>query len=125
MNDTSFGVGTCGEACWSAKEDVCRCSCGGRNHGITRTGTPAPVRQCRRGMWQYKLTAICDFPQAYRMADDAFHTWVREHGYGEPWKDRTFCAKATPSQCRWAEVVNANIVNTRGVPDAYLVWTRV
>jgi hypothetical protein len=28
---------TCGEACWSAKEEVCRCSCGGKNHGIYKT----------------------------------------------------------------------------------------
>ena len=25
---------TCGDACWHAREDICRCSCGGKNHGI-------------------------------------------------------------------------------------------
>lgn len=24
---------TCGEACWTAKEELCKCSCGGHNHG--------------------------------------------------------------------------------------------
>ena len=28
---------TCGDACWAARSDVCRCSCDGKNHGITRT----------------------------------------------------------------------------------------
>ena len=28
---------TCGEACWHAIEDVCRCSCGGKNHGCLRS----------------------------------------------------------------------------------------
>lgn len=125
VNDLNFGVGTCGEACWGAKEDICRCFCRGRNHGITRTGATAPVRQCRKGMWQHRLTAVCSYGEAQRLVYDALAAWTREHGYGEPWRDRTFCAKATPSQSRWAEVVNANIVNKRGEPDAYLVWERV
>lgn len=29
---------TCNEACWSAREDACSCSCGGANHGILRPG---------------------------------------------------------------------------------------
>lgn len=36
---------TCGIACWTAQEDVCRCSCGGINHGIARTdASKSPVR---------------------------------------------------------------------------------
>lgn len=37
---------TCGPACWEAREDVCRCECGGKNHGILRSADG--VRPCRR-----------------------------------------------------------------------------
>jgi hypothetical protein len=29
----------CTSKCWHAEEDVCRCSCGGRNHGIGHAPT--------------------------------------------------------------------------------------
>jgi len=31
-----FALTACGPACWEAREEVCRCSCGGVNHGIHR-----------------------------------------------------------------------------------------
>lgn len=31
-----FALTACGPACWEAKDDVCRCSCGGAHHGIHR-----------------------------------------------------------------------------------------
>jgi hypothetical protein len=37
---------TCGAACWYAREDICRCSCGGANHGILVTGDEQPRRNC-------------------------------------------------------------------------------
>ena len=49
---------TCGEACWHAREDVCRCSCGGRNHGCLRDGNTQPDRVCRKGQYIYKLLAV-------------------------------------------------------------------
>ena len=52
---------TCGEACWCAKEDICRCSCGGKNHGILRTenGTQ-PVRTAKIDGYRYELLAVGD-----------------------------------------------------------------
>lgn len=39
---------TCGEACWEAREDVCRCCCGGKNHGCMRTADGIrPTRNCK------------------------------------------------------------------------------
>ena len=49
---------TCAEACWHAREDVCRCSCGGANHGclISPDGTQ-PERTRRIDGVRYKLQA--------------------------------------------------------------------
>lgn len=50
---------TCGEACWQAREDICRCSCGGKNHGCLRTpeGT-RPVRMAKINGYRYVLRAV-------------------------------------------------------------------
>jgi hypothetical protein len=50
---------TCGDACWHAKEDICRCSCGGKNHGCLRTEDgqqPARTRKIKGAM--YQLAAV-------------------------------------------------------------------
>ena len=50
---------TCGEACWEAREDVCRCSCGGANHGILRTANGIqPVRSRKLQGFMYHLLAV-------------------------------------------------------------------
>ncbi|MEI7881365.1 MAG: hypothetical protein WCG36_07150 [bacterium] len=50
---------TCGEACWHAHEKECRCSCGGRNHGILNTPDgQRPDRMCRMNGHVYKLAAV-------------------------------------------------------------------
>jgi len=48
---------TCGEACWCAHEDVCRCSCGGKNHGIMRAGE-RPERTRKLNGYLYQLVAV-------------------------------------------------------------------
>jgi len=59
---TLFGLltdATCGDACWAAREDVCRCSCDGRNHGITRTvDGERPTRTRRVRAHRYQLLAV-------------------------------------------------------------------
>lgn len=50
---------TCGEACWHAREEVCRCSCGGANHGcLTHADGKRPERTCKMGGHFYKLKAV-------------------------------------------------------------------
>jgi hypothetical protein len=49
---------TCGEPCWHAKEDICRCSCGGRNHGCLNHGGEQPVRAARIDGVAYKLAGV-------------------------------------------------------------------
>lgn len=50
---------TCGEICWHAQEDVCRCSCGGRNHGcLTVDGATRPVRTSKIDGVRYALAGV-------------------------------------------------------------------
>lgn len=86
---------TCGEACWHAREDVCRCSCGGRNHGcLTHGDGKRPERTSKIGGHLYKLLAvgrrndICaqaseiNRQAGYRAVDKA-HLVVDSHGVYE------------------------------------------
>jgi hypothetical protein len=53
-----FSDQTCGEGCWKAKEDVCRCECGGKNHGIhLRTGEKG-VRASKISGYRYELAGV-------------------------------------------------------------------
>lgn len=55
---------TCGEACWHAKEEVCRCSCGGRNHGcLNHSGEAKPERTAKIDGHAYKLIAVGKFSE--------------------------------------------------------------
>lgn len=49
---------TCGEACWHAREDVCRCSCGGRNHGCLTHGGATPERTSKIDGAMYRLKSV-------------------------------------------------------------------
>lgn len=50
---------TCGEACWEAREDVCRCSCGGKNHGCLRSKDGVrPTRNAKIDGYRYELKAV-------------------------------------------------------------------
>lgn len=63
---------TCGEACWEAREDVCRCSCGGRNHGCLRTPDgKRPERTRKIDGFRYVLRGIRDVCDAARRINEA------------------------------------------------------
>jgi hypothetical protein len=49
---------TCGEACWHAREEICRCSCGGRNHGCLSHGGTRPERTAKIDGHRYKLAGV-------------------------------------------------------------------
>jgi hypothetical protein len=50
---------TCGEPCWHAVEDICRCSCGGKNHGcLTTADGKQPVRASKIDGERYKLAGV-------------------------------------------------------------------
>lgn len=69
---------TCGFACWEAREDVCRCSCGGKNHGVLRhAGAVQPQRTAKIDGYLYKLEAVGARREVGGLADGV----NREFGY--------------------------------------------
>jgi len=62
---------TCGEACWHAREEICRCSCGGVNHGCLKTkdGT-RPIRSSKINGQFYKLKGVGEFKDLYNQAKE-------------------------------------------------------
>src|SRR3990167_4742820 len=72
---------TCGDMCWQAREDVCRCSCGGANHGCLRTADGVqPARTAKLEGERYTLKAVGDIKElhdeAYAMNKAAGITYV-------------------------------------------------
>lgn len=63
---------TCGAECWYAKQDVCRCSCGGKNHGVmlTKDGTQ-PERTARIDGFMYRLEAVGPYTKINDLANRA------------------------------------------------------
>jgi len=56
---TTLTGATCGYICWYAREDVCRCSCGGERHGVLRDGTgDQPRREAKIQGRRYVLAAV-------------------------------------------------------------------
>ncbi len=49
---------TCGDHCWHAREVDCRCSCGGKNHGILLRGGEVPKRTRKIAGSFYELMEI-------------------------------------------------------------------
>ncbi len=61
----------CGFACWEAREDVCRCSCGGRNHGISRKPSCAAVaKPARQMVWENYLWQLDRVAKPVLWAED-------------------------------------------------------
>lgn len=61
---------TCGEACWTAKEELCKCSCGGNNHGCLNTPESiTPKRTCKIDGFRYELIAIGKYSEIYNYGE--------------------------------------------------------
>lgn len=123
---------TCGEACWQAREDVCRCCCNGSNHGITRTTGERPERNKRKGVSRYQLMAVTSYSEACAMARNDYGDWLRAKTLpGEHYPrrlyphDRVIYNLATTSQQKWPEVQNVPLTDHWGRCDTYLVWERL
>lgn len=108
---------TCGEACWEAREDVCRCSCGGKNHGCMRTADGTrPTRNAKIDGVRYELKAIGDVHAQCESINKAFPRKPVKYGTHEivyPWNytDPNAPArvkKATKDQlAKWPELASA------------------
>jgi hypothetical protein len=49
---------TCGDLCWHARDLVCHCSCGGKNHGIFARGGDQPIRTAKIDGKMYELAEV-------------------------------------------------------------------
>lgn len=125
---------TCGDSCWHAREDICRCSCAGKNHGILTQGGTAPVRNSKVKGEFFELVAVIPGPCEGECWHDAFVRTDREvnqiiedrfpgidpYAYGEFREGTIFPVidrKPSPTQLKWPEV--------QAVPEAYrLIWAR-
>ena len=125
---------TCGDTCWHAREEVCRCSCGGANHGILTAGGCQPVRNSRIDGNFYELVAVIPgrgegecWNDAFKRSDAEFTRILEErfpdidmYAYGAWREEKTLPVvdrKISASQAKWPEV--------QAVPNAYrLIWSR-
>lgn len=128
---------TCGAACWEAREDVCRCSCGGKNHGIHRRGGTAE-RTAKIDGLRYTLLGVGTHRDLLEDAEkingeivvskywDYSYRSFKVHRYDE--KERGAAARlkyATDAQIeKWAELA-AFKGKDRYHSDAALLWARV
>lgn len=116
---------TCGEACWCAMEDVCRCSCGGKNHGIFRRGGSRPERTCKIKGMLYKVHTICQsYYEAKKLcyelrkaANDVSKYTGLVYYDSEP-GDMYHSKSITPNQAKWPEVQNV-------AGAKYIIWQRI
>ena len=105
---------TCGASCWEAREDVCRCSCGGRNHGLAKQGGRGP-RTCKAGRARYELVAVvAESEKPYQMAAEMSEEATGERQRGNfsirpNWGPQPLFAvqPSTKAQQKWPEVGQA------------------
>ena len=140
MADT-LTIATCNIACWMAREEDCRCSCGGVGHGVLLAGGEQPRRNRLIKGKRYVLAAVTTG------WDDPFRDWYRAErasileafgvAYGSGSRqflpDRfTVSALASESQSRtWPEAGRAEHIRWAGtahesktIQRPYLHWIR-
>jgi hypothetical protein len=131
----------CNFACWEAREDVCRCECGGKNHGILKRdpGMVLPKRRSKINDHIYNLLAVMT-DQAYYLAEQinrqdgpwkideltdwqgkpiTYRHWWRDNDPGAPCRVKR---ASKDQQARWPELEPyRNLPRYKGL---YLVWLR-
>jgi len=124
---------TCGDACWRAREEICRCSCAGRNHGCLQSSEGVqPTRTSRISGKVFQLAAIGSYPQmesakrAIEQAAIAAGYYRTSHSgryvYAQDVAERKSASKAQVA--KWVELAAA-----RDLPhyaqERDLLWIRV
>ena len=81
LMDAILTGATCGDACWHAREDVCRCSCRGANHGCLRgANSEQPTRTSRIKDHAYTLFAVVgEYRDAWKL-ESAINNAARDAG---------------------------------------------
>lgn len=144
MHTHIFALVGCGPQCWEAKDDVCRCSCGGRNHGIRRNNAPGCEHLKRQLVYDGYIFELANVSEPHDMGyghfspsrfdDEAMaantaagiqfyyaHTARKHYGYFPV----AIVRVATDSQiAKWPELANwrGKVSPLYGKP--YLFWKR-
>lgn len=136
---------TCAEACWYAREDVCRCSCGGKNHGsLRRPGGDRPARTRRVQGERYELAGIVGYDpdghgyfaaferaardEADRVNDGkaAGRSGLVKRQYGSDVRNRVFYTQATVKQINtWAELEPYQGDRGHWMTRPFLIWRMI
>lgn len=98
---------TCGESCWHAKEEICRCSCGGKNHGILKTENgEQPIRQSKIDGKRYQLLAVGPRENISAQMGELLATVNIKYSWHKSlWPDTWVEKYATPQQAaHWKEL---------------------
>lgn len=70
-----FTDATCGEACWEARELVCRCSCGGKNHGcMLIDDQKRPERTSKINGIPYRFVSAGSYSDVMQQWDETMKT---------------------------------------------------
>lgn len=121
---------TCGEACWSAREDICRCSCGGKNHGCLRDENGVqPVRTAKIDGYMYELQGVGDgvekAAQAINEADGVTFYYAATSRDSMYRRLRAKLRTPTQSQIeKWPELASYRNLE-RWEYKPYMLWVRV
>lgn len=120
---------TCAQACWSAEQDKCVCSCGGVNHGIMRPSPDEviarqPERTKRVRQHRYRLVTVTQ-----GKSDANKFCKQRGQAYVKSTVDRYattppnfLVSRATPNQIeKWPELAGMQY-NERGWFSPHIVW---
>jgi hypothetical protein len=124
---------TCSVACWMAREEVCRCSCGGRNHGCLKTGTgEQPIRECKIDGVRYQLKAVGLWREIYQQGQ-AINRAAPKRRIGANYECHWYMSdKGAPARMKlastsqfekWAEL--AAYREAGAIKRPYLLWERV
>lgn len=136
---------TCGEPCWHAREDICRCYCGGRNHGCLKTADGiAPTRMAKIDGYMYRLKAFGNYRELYSQAKGMNESGKPATTAGGYNGDRTYYYRETDKGAwarlkppsyeqtqRWSEYKQFHGLDRRGIfqandcHDLYALWERV
>lgn len=125
----------CNDACWHAREHICRCSCGGKNHGcLKRKGGAAPPRQVKIDGCRYEIVAVGKYrdlteqsrllnhAKGWKSIDDRVPSYV----YHYDWRDTDAQAPARMKPASASQVEKwPELTAYRGGPRPYILWRRV
>jgi len=112
-----FSEQTCGANCWLAQEDVCKCSCNGKNHGIALNGGN-PEKIIKIDGFRYKLFKIGSYNDLYHEAWNLLKDSKKTLSYNKSfWYKYSHSDKGSPirlkaltdNQKEWAEAQNLNL----------------